>query len=276
MSRSKGAGGLADLISRQGGERIRFFLLRTHYRSTVLFNEPAIEEAGAGLETFYRLFKRFARVTGRDFYSLRSATSRAEGTAARDAFPAAARREKFLAAMDDDFNTGGAIAELFELASLANKHCDQFKLEDAGKDDAVAVAGFTQIMTTLKELAGIMGLFLKPPSASGPVDLLLGQIVQLVVDLRNEARGRRDFATADKIRDAISASGIALEDRPSGTEWSGGGSEAVGTFMQLVIELRAAARQSKDFATADTIRKRLGDCGISLEDRADGTDWSKK
>ena len=50
MSRSKGAGGLADLIKSQGGERIRFFLLRTHYRSTVLFNEPAIEEAGIGLE----------------------------------------------------------------------------------------------------------------------------------------------------------------------------------------------------------------------------------
>ena len=57
MSRSKGAGGLADLIARQGGERIRFFLLRTHYRSTVLFGEAAIEEAAAGLETFYRLFK---------------------------------------------------------------------------------------------------------------------------------------------------------------------------------------------------------------------------
>ncbi len=65
MSRSKGAGGLADLIQRQGGERIRFFLLRTHYRSTVLFNEPAIEEAGAGLETFYRLFKRYTLNTAK-------------------------------------------------------------------------------------------------------------------------------------------------------------------------------------------------------------------
>ena len=57
---SKGAGGLAELHwQRQGGERIRFFLLRTHYRSTVLFSEPAIEEAGVGLEGFYRLFKRY-------------------------------------------------------------------------------------------------------------------------------------------------------------------------------------------------------------------------
>ena len=76
MSRSKGAGGLADLIKKQGGERIRFFLLRTHYRSTVLFNEPAIEEAGIGLESFYRLFKRYTRATGKDFYALKSPTSR--------------------------------------------------------------------------------------------------------------------------------------------------------------------------------------------------------
>src|SRR3954462_2615018 len=76
MSRSKGAGGLADLIKRQGGERIRFFLLRTHYRSTVLFNEPAIEEAGIGLESFYRLFKRYHRVTGKDFYALTPSKTR--------------------------------------------------------------------------------------------------------------------------------------------------------------------------------------------------------
>ena len=51
MSRSKGAGGLADLIAKQGGERIRFFLLRTHYRSTVLFSDEAIAEADTLLLT---------------------------------------------------------------------------------------------------------------------------------------------------------------------------------------------------------------------------------
>src|SRR5262249_1032189 len=79
MSRSKGAGGLADLIKRQGGERIRFFLLRTHYRSTVLFNEPAIEEAGIGLEGFYRLFKRYTRGAGKDAYLLKTAAPREAG-----------------------------------------------------------------------------------------------------------------------------------------------------------------------------------------------------
>ena len=64
ISRSKGAGGLADLIQRQGGERIRFFLLRTHYRSTIEFSEEGIEEAGVGLETFHRFFDRYQVLRG--------------------------------------------------------------------------------------------------------------------------------------------------------------------------------------------------------------------
>ena len=82
MSRSKGAGGLADLIKRQGGERIRFFLLRTHYRSTVLFNEPAIEEAATGLETFYRLVQAVPHASpATDFYAPDRATREAGGAA---------------------------------------------------------------------------------------------------------------------------------------------------------------------------------------------------
>jgi cysteinyl-tRNA synthetase len=57
MSRSAGAGGLADVIAAQGGERIRFFLLKTHYRSTVLYGEEGLAEAAGNLETFYRYFE---------------------------------------------------------------------------------------------------------------------------------------------------------------------------------------------------------------------------
>ena len=165
MSRSKGAGGLADLIKRQGGERIRFFLLRTHYRSTVLFNEPAIEEAGVGLESFYRLFKRYTRITGKEFYALKPAATREDGelaSASGDPVLTAAAncRQKFLAAMDDDFNTGGAIGELFELAKITNKYCDDADLEGKGKTDAAAVAKFTSLLTTIRELTNILGIFI--------------------------------------------------------------------------------------------------------------------
>ena len=137
MSRSKGAGGLADLIGRQGGERIRFFLLRTHYRSTVLFNEPAIEEAGTGLETFYRFFKRYERVTGNSIYDAEVAQTREAGEIEAGSSELLAEvaelRNKFLAAMDDDFNTGGAIGELFELVRKLNKYCDDHELETPSK-----------------------------------------------------------------------------------------------------------------------------------------------
>jgi cysteinyl-tRNA synthetase len=282
MSRSKGAGGLADLIKRQGGERIRFFLLRTHYRSTVLFNEPEIEEAGKGLDAFNRLFKRYTRITGKDFYALKAPTTRESGEAASaagsDASLQSARecRDKFLAAMDDDFNTGGAIGELFELARITNKFADDADLENKGKADKDNVAKFTALLVTIKELASILGIFSQPPALPGvSSDNLLAKLMPLVIDLRTNARKNKNFAVADKIRDAVAPAGIALEDRGGGTEWTGGGPNATDGIMKLLIQLRADSRAAKDFATADAIRNGLTAIGITLEDRAGGTEWTR-
>jgi cysteinyl-tRNA synthetase len=283
MSRSKGAGGLADLIRRQGGERIRFFLLRTHYRSTVLFNEPAVEEAGAGLETFYRLFKRYQRVTGGSFYALTAPTTRGATplTVGRESILKEAEecRRRFLAAMDDDFNTGGAIGELFELATLANRYCEAKNLEATGSRDAASAASLELLMMTIKELANILGLFRQPPaSPGGPSDELLSKVMPLVIELRAAVRKNKNFAVADTIRDGLAPLGITLEDRAGGTDWSQAGAVtgAAGAdgVMKLLIRLRADARGAKDFATADTIRNRLSEIGVTLEDRASGTEWT--
>jgi cysteinyl-tRNA synthetase len=279
MSRSKGAGGLATLIANQGGERIRFFLLRTHYRSTVLFSEDAIEEAAVGLETFYRLFKRYQRITRGDFYHLSAPAHRSEDTAAattgHPALAAAANcKQKFLAAMDDDFNTGGAIGELFELAKTANRFCDEHNLEGGGADNAT-MGDLTLLMATIKELSNILGLFLKAPVLAGAAtdDALLAKVMQLVIDLRAEARKAKNFATADAIRDGLAPTGVKLEDRAGGTEWSGGAAGALEQVVQLLINLRTIARQNKDYAASDAIRNRLGDIGVKLEDRGGETEW---
>ena len=282
MSRSKGAGGLADLIKRQGGERIRFFLLRTHYRSTVLFNEPAIEEAGIGLESFYRLFKRYTRVTGKEVYALKPATTREAGEAALAAgndpvLTAAANcRQKFLTAMDDDFNTGGAIGELFELARIINKFSDDADLEGKGKTDAAAVAKFAALLTTFKELTNILGIFVGEVAKSPATgDDLLAKMMPLVIELRAAARKDKKFAVADKIRDGLAPIGITVEDRAGGTEWSGGSANATDGLMKLLIQLRADARAAKDFAMGDMIRDKLAAIGVTLEDRAGGTEWTR-
>lgn len=275
MSRSKGAGGLADLIAKQGGERIRFFLLRTHYRSTVLFSEEAIEEAAVGLETFYRLFKRYERITKGDFYSLTAATSRGASTIAlgddKTLNTAEACRAKFIALMDDDFNTGGAVAELFELAKITNKFCEEAKLEDAA--DPASVAKLDLLLGTIKELAGILGLFQQAPSTTGGSDDLLAKVMPVVISLRAEARAAKNFGVADAIRDGLAPTGVTLEDRAGGTEWSGGGADATEGVMQMLIGLRATSRAAKDFATADALRDQLGAIGVTIEDRAGGAEW---
>jgi cysteinyl-tRNA synthetase len=283
ISRSKGAGGLAQLIARQGGERIRFFLLRTHYRSTIVFGDEGLEEAGTALATFQRFFERFARVTGGSFYELTSATRRVEGEfeAGQNELLVQAQKHRaaFLEKMDDDFNTGGAISELFELVRLLNRYIDQQQLEEADRRDAELVAALVQGATTLKELSAVLGLFQQEPQrATGADDGAIAGLMPFVLELRTSARANKDFAMADRIRDSLTASGLALEDRKEGTHWrvEGNAAEVLEAIMALLIDVRARSRAAKDFATADRVREVLTGNGIVLEDRKGETGWRRE
>ncbi|MCA9170469.1 MAG: cysteine--tRNA ligase, partial [Planctomycetales bacterium] len=224
ISRSKGAGGLAELIARQGGERLRFFLLRTHYRSTIVFGDDGLQEAGVALEAFYRFFERFERVTGVSFYSLsiaklRSATP-ANNTTGDLVTEANSRRTAFLEKMDDDFNTGAAISELFELVRTLNRFVDQNQLEDVAQRSADRIAELTAGASILKELAALLGIFQHPLAADrSQDDGVVDQLMQLLIALRAESRQKKDFQMADRIRNGLTEIGITLEDRKDGTGW---------------------------------------------------------
>ena len=224
ISRSKGDGGLAELIARVGGDKLRFFLLRTHYRSTIVFSEEGIVEAGQGLDQFQRFFERYQRVTGMSFYDLPILHRRKEGEIdpAGDALLTQVRdlRAGYLTKMDDDFNTGGAVSDLFELVRALNKYVDQHQLEDAAKRDPAKLAALTRGATTFRELGALLGLFLSgPQKAAGGDDALVGKLMDLFLALRAEARARKDFGTSDRIRDGLAAAGITLEDRKGETGW---------------------------------------------------------
>tara|TARA_Y100001933_G_scaffold65941_2_gene66313 strand:+ start:5262 stop:7025 length:1764 start_codon:yes stop_codon:yes gene_type:complete len=281
MSRSKGAGGLAELIEKQGGEKIRFFLLRTHYRSTVLFSPEAITEAATGLETFYRFFKRFNRITGRSFYGVAARDScRDQNSGIRgDHFQYVLEiRQRFLNTMDDDFNTGGAIGDLFELVRLLNKQIEDKQLEDPALRTEDAIDELIDGVSVLRELSQTLGLFVKEPEHNGigQGENLLGAILQLLIRLRTNARRAKQFEMADKIRDGLASLEIALEDRTEATEWEvkGDPEQAIDGLLNLLIELRNKARSEKDFSIADDIRDSLAASQITLEDRPDGTGWS--
>ena len=226
ISRSKGAGGLADLIRSQTGERIRFFLLRTQYRSTIVYNDETLAEAGTSLEAFYRYFDRFAEITGGSFYGLSAATRRGEGgfDPAGDALlnEIHAIREKFLAAMDDDFNTGAAISVLFDALRTLNRHIDANQLAAGADAKSPAVESLVKATSVIAELSRVLGLFAKPPATSGGDEAdaeLLDSVVHLLINLREEARERKDYATGDAIRDRLADLGVALLDKKEGTSW---------------------------------------------------------
>ena len=133
ISRSKGAGGLADLIRRQGGERLRFFLLRTHYRTTIVFSEEGIQEAGGPSIRSIASSPAGIAPRARTSTNCRRLRSRCDGEFDPQGDPflaeVAERRRGYLAKMDDDFNTGGAVSELFELVRVLNRYMDQHGLD---------------------------------------------------------------------------------------------------------------------------------------------------
>ncbi|MBN2216115.1 MAG: cysteine--tRNA ligase [Pirellulales bacterium] len=225
ISKSKGSAPFREMLKVFPGETIRFFVLSTHYRRPIDFSEERIRQVGTGLETFYRFFKRFERVAGESFYSLAAAARRDEGHFDPAGDPllvdVADQRNAFLEAMDDDFNTGGATGALFDLVRRLNKFVDDEKLEESAKGKTAAIDSLRRGAATLRELAGTLGLFRKPvePPGGGDDELVEG-LMRLLIDLRAESRKKKDFATADQIRNRLAELGVTLEDRPGGTEWT--------------------------------------------------------
>ncbi|MDX1963404.1 MAG: cysteine--tRNA ligase [Pirellulales bacterium] len=228
---SKGAASVKELFARHSPEAIRFFLLSTHYRSPIQFSDELLTETGRGLEGFYRFFKRVQRISGKSYYEMPYPGTRAAGnaslaeaalanSAATDFYhEVSAIRAKFCDALDDDFNTGAGTAALFDLLRVLNKFGDVEKLESQPTPEKVAI--FLTGVAVLRELTAILGVFLQPVSTSGGGDeTLLGQLMSLLIEIRANSRKNKDFATADLIRKKLAEFGVALEDRPGGTEWT--------------------------------------------------------
>jgi cysteinyl-tRNA synthetase len=188
---------LTAALSRYEPEVVRFFLLNVQYRGPIDFTPDSIDEAKRSYERLQETVRtvdaerRRAPEKGTADAGIRSATKTA--------------LTNFDAAMSDDFNTREAIAVLFEYARILNKAIE----DGAGRDALGEAAGLFQTV------GDVLGLFQVHALGS---DLLDG-VMDLVVGLREDARKRKDFATADRIRDALTALGIALEDTREGVRW---------------------------------------------------------
>ncbi len=215
---------LHNLLDNYAGELIRYFVLSTHYRRPIEYSEAEIDSKRKGLDTFYRLFERVQRVCDASPYEgavslTEPNASAAAGIATADLAAACdEQRAAFERAMDDDFNTAGAIAALFEFAAIVNRHIEQNKLESGG--DEAAKADALASSRYLVSVARLIGLFLDPPQAkSTGDDGLTDAVMQVLIEVRAQLRKKKDFETADLIRDRLADNKITLEDRSGETSW---------------------------------------------------------
>lgn len=202
---SKSLGNTLDarsLIDTHGPDVIRYLLLSTHYRSPIEFSEEVLGNVKKALAVFARLFERAERIG-----------ARGEEGSCELVQP---YETKFLASMDDDFNTAGAIASLHECASAINARIEKTGVEKNRDPQVLREIG--QAVQRVRFLGRLLGLFERSQSRTVDDSLVEG-LMDLIIRIRAEARKRKDFATADAIRDGLAGLKIALIDRPDGTGW---------------------------------------------------------
>jgi cysteinyl-tRNA synthetase len=195
---------IKDALQRYRPQSIRLFILSSHYRSPIDYSEEAMEAAEKGLD---RLWNTVIEV--RERLARGDAPESAEPEAFMEEIQRA--RRAFLEAMDDDFSTPEALSALFEFSKAVNGLL--FGGATVGRPVLEAIDA------VYRELGGqVLGLIPDEIRPDVPSDLVAG-LVQLLIELRAEARRQRDFARADQIRERLRALGILLEDRPDGTVW---------------------------------------------------------
>ncbi|MGZ4138622.1 MAG: cysteine--tRNA ligase [Actinomycetota bacterium] len=181
---------VADVLADQPPPVVRTALIAPHYRSQVDLSPEVLADARA-------VWDRFAAFA-------RNAIEVVEAAGVPDP----EWRGRFLAALEDDFNTPGAFVVLHELLGEANP------LVEKGSSERLS-----SLLATFRELTGVLGLDPIGDWPEGPRRVLLAPLVELLLQLREESRASKDFARADAIRVVLTHAGVVVEDRPGGARW---------------------------------------------------------
>ena len=185
---------IREVLAKYRPEVLRFLLLSSHYRSPINYSEDSLQQAQAGLERFYAALRDFGDVAPLPAAEL-----------AQTAYAA-----RFREAMDEDFNTPGALAVMHEIARELNTA--------AREGDAARARGLAAELRGFGAILGLLGddpLAFRRGGTQGADD---AEIDALVAE-RVAAKKAKDFARADAIREQLRARGIVIEDTRDGSVW---------------------------------------------------------
>jgi cysteinyl-tRNA synthetase len=195
-----------DAVERFGGEAVRYWALSGSYRSQVVFSEETLNDARAAHSRWSSFVIGVRHLLGDDMPAPPEAPRRV-----RDEPIANPHIQRFVEAMDDDFNSAEALAAVHDLVREGNK-----ALEAAGKGDPDARVTLINLTSSFLELTSVLGFDWQSTEASSR---LAGGLVDLLLELRDQARSEKAFDRADAIRDRLQKLGVVIEDTPSGTRW---------------------------------------------------------
>ena len=196
---------LREVLEHYEGRVIRFFVLSAHYRKPIDFSDAELTQSKAGLERIdnavLRIKEKLSEKSSEGGDDLKGLASYLEET-----------KEKFIAAMDEDFNTAQGIGAIFELVKEVNKYADTEKVSEEGMKNLAAAE--TYIRYIMEE---VLGVLLKNDENIGN---LTSELVEFILELRREARAEKNWALSDKIRDRLGEMGIKIKDGKDKTTWS--------------------------------------------------------
>ncbi len=174
------------------------FVLNAHYRSPINFSRELVESASSSLQRIYNAKNHLDYLLSQGLQADASEETSEEVLKQLQQYQA-----QFCAAMDNDFNTADAIAAIFELVRFINIHIH----ESSTRGDVLGAK------TMLDELTDVLGI------ACQSKQELLDEDIEKLIAMRQEARKKKDFVLADKIRDELKEKGILLEDTKEGVKW---------------------------------------------------------
>ncbi|MBT3240868.1 MAG: cysteine--tRNA ligase [Chloroflexi bacterium] len=187
---------IGDFLEENDADVLRMMVLNTGYRSPLIYNSTVVEQSTKALERLKNgLRPAFETSAGADSGQLKSLEEQVSKT-----------KEKFLAIMDDDFNSAGALGQLFDLVRMINQ------ARDAGATADELSSG----QNLLRELTGVFGLSLEK-SATGQAEAT--PFIDLLIEVRKGLRVEKQWALSDLVRDQLKELGVLLEDNKDGTSW---------------------------------------------------------